>query len=555
MITRIQNMLLKHNKWLFSALLVVIIVTFVLTIGNQNFGGHRTFESQSVDYYGYDLTDGATVRLLQQYAEVSMGMDPEMSYSMAFRRSVGSAEDYALLRVAALGLANQVGIPEPTDDELKAFLRSRSAFVNPTTGDFDATRYKQFTDFLVSNPLYTESMVVKVLKEDYRIARLRDTLSGPGYILPIEGQKSYLEQETEWTVELATIDYADFDPEITLEEADIVAYYEQNPLRYTLPERIQASVIRFNSENFRDLVPAPAEAALAAYFAGNRFRYQPAPAPDATEPAAEVTLEEVRDTVLADYIHEQAIQIARAKSENFSVYLYESGIARNSAEFQAALTENGGVVEPIAPYARNVEQGRAGLPADLLNSAWILATSDRYFSDLAETPQGAALLIYETTIPEELQSLAAVRPAVEAAWTNEEKRRLFSEQAAAWDASLRASTTDAESFKRSAEALGFSVEAPETFKASNRPDALNGRSWEAVRQLSAGELSEVVVTESAVFVAYVGGKNSPPDMASAAQMLYQNQLKDEREEFGGWFVLREWTSKTLAQLEPEEQAL
>ena len=39
MITWLQNFFLKHNKWLFGSLLVVIIVTFVLTIGPQSFFG------------------------------------------------------------------------------------------------------------------------------------------------------------------------------------------------------------------------------------------------------------------------------------------------------------------------------------------------------------------------------------------------------------------------------------------------------------------------------------------------------------------------------------
>ncbi|MFP4541912.1 MAG: peptidyl-prolyl cis-trans isomerase, partial [Opitutales bacterium] len=63
MITRIQNYLLRHHKWFFSALLVVIIVAFVLTIGNQSIGGNQTMEVERREYYGYDIDNPSVQRL------------------------------------------------------------------------------------------------------------------------------------------------------------------------------------------------------------------------------------------------------------------------------------------------------------------------------------------------------------------------------------------------------------------------------------------------------------------------------------------------------------
>ncbi len=396
---------------------------------------------------------------------------------------------------------------------------------------------------------------MKVLKEDFRIAHLRDTLSGPGYILPIEGQKSFLEFESEWTVKVATYDYADFSPAITLEEADVVAFYEQNPLRYTLPERVQTTAIRFQANTFASQVPAPGETDLTSYFSTYSFRYQPRQEPDATEPPPAVTYADARDRVIADYTNDRAIQLARASSETFSVYLYENAIARDSDEFIQAIEDNGGTVEPLPPYSFETTQNISDLRPDLLNSAWVLAQGDRYFSDLAETPDGAALIIYEATLPEELQSLEVVRTQVEASWTEEEKRRLFSEQVTAWDVTISSTTTDTATFKAATEALGFKIDEPETFTVTNRPTSLQGLAWNAIRQLESKEVSDTIVTEPSAVIVYVEEKQTPPEMASTAQVLYENDVADKREDVGGWFVLREWTSKTLAQLEPEEEAL
>jgi peptidyl-prolyl cis-trans isomerase D len=179
--------------------------------------------------------------------------------------------------------------------------------------------------------------------------------------------------------------------------------------------------------------------------------------------------------------------------------------------------------------------------------------NDRYFSDLAETPSGAALLIFKEALPEELQPLETVRSEVESDWKAEEKRRLFSEQAAEWENAFAAVSEGSADFKDVAKELGFTVEEPETFKAAERPAELRGTLWNVVQLMDEGELSDVVLTDSAANICLVVEKNSPPEMASAAQVLFQNELADRREANGGWYILREWASKTLAQIEPKEQ--
>ena len=70
MISWIQNHLIRHGRWIFISLLVVIIVAFVFTIGNTP--GCTTNRSNYVaeNFFGYDLNspnENLTWRVSAQY--------------------------------------------------------------------------------------------------------------------------------------------------------------------------------------------------------------------------------------------------------------------------------------------------------------------------------------------------------------------------------------------------------------------------------------------------------------------------------------------------------
>jgi hypothetical protein len=557
MITAIQNFLLKHNTWLFSILLVVIIVTFVLTIGNQSFGGSRTFESQSREYYGYDLNSRGDMSRAGLHANLSLQMDMMNKYtSPGFMQSIGGIEDYAFVRIAALGLANQLGIPNPNEEQLAAFLKKQSAFQNQATQTFDPSAYTRFKDSLAANPNADESTIGKVLREDYRIQRVLEALAGPGYMLPFEGEKGFLMQQTEWTVRVATTNFDAFNPTIVLTDEDLLAYYEENPLAYTLPERVRVSTIHFRAANSLDEVPMPAEATLESYFNQNRFRYRvdpPADAP-ADAPPPEVTLEAVREQVVADYRRAEAIKLAQAKSEEFVGRLYEEEIPLESEGFTALLNQLDGEIAPQEPYDRPNPPAETGLSNNLLQSAWIYANNtSRYYSDLEATSDGAGLIVVHELLEEALQPYEVVAAQVREDLLAEEKRRLFAEQVAAWEDSIEQDLASGMPFTEAAEQEGFAVLAPDTFKATSLPAEINRRIWDATQILDKGEHSDFVIEETRAVMTYVVDKVMPTaEAATTPENTYFENLVAQRKASGGWFALAEWTSDTLKQLNPDE---
>ena len=75
MITWIQNLLQKHHKWLFSILLIVIIIAFVFTIGNMPVGQGSSNEYGEKEFYGFDLNDMQVTDMLAKGVALTNQID------------------------------------------------------------------------------------------------------------------------------------------------------------------------------------------------------------------------------------------------------------------------------------------------------------------------------------------------------------------------------------------------------------------------------------------------------------------------------------------------
>jgi hypothetical protein len=312
MITWLQNFFLKHNKWLFGGLLIVIIVTFVLTIGPQSFFGSGTAQQrESLQFYGYDLTSESDQRALAYTAEISAILHPELQV----RRE--QLMDYAYLRATALGIASQLGIPEPTKEDLAKYVETLETFQNPQTGEFSPQAYRGMMEAMQSSDRYDEEAIATVMREDYRIKQVRDALAGPDYSLPFELQREYVDRLTESEVIIARFDYNAFNPEIEASDEALLQFFNENPARYEIPETISVEALMFRSEAFLDEVDEPAESDLETWFASNKSRYEEQPDPTAEEAEVpEVTLADVREDVVADWKTDKARAIAARRASN-----------------------------------------------------------------------------------------------------------------------------------------------------------------------------------------------------------------------------------------------
>lgn len=553
MITWIQDVFLKHNKIIFGGLLAVVIVTFVLYVGPSSFfsdpGASR---QQKLEFFGYNLASEAVRGTLQFDAELSASLMPELGIRGE------SLRDYAFMRAAALGMANRLGLPEASQPELEAYIKGKMVFQNPQTRAFDPASYNRLTESIKTSGRYSEEMLARILREDARIARVRALLGGPVYMLPFEALQQKLAEETEVGLDLARLSYTNFKPELNPTPEQLRAAYDADPAKYAVPEKLRASGIVFRAARFRDQVPAPAAAEVESFFNANPWRYQkPAPQPEAGKepaPAPETKFEEVQEQVANDLVLDRARELAATASDTFVTRVYTERIARNTPAFIALMDELQAERVTLEPFAREQIPFRMDVPRQALESLFgLIGDSERYFSDLAPTQDGATVAIIEEVIPGSQPAFEAVATAVESDWKEQERKRLFTAKGAELQEQLKATLGLGKSFTDAAQSAGLKVESPAVFKGNNLPEGV-GRdaAWFAARNLPVGAVSAMIQEGEQGSFVHVRERREPTLSAEApeVQALLQEQTK-AGEDMVGWVRLHFLTKASLVQVAPE----
>lgn len=541
MITEIQNFFLKHNKWLFGSLLVVIIVTFVLTIGPQSiFDSPSTQSRQRMEFFGYDLTSQSDQQVIFRHAELSMGLNPQLQLGRE------QLVDFAYLRVAGLGLAQRFGIPDPSREQLQSFIETLPIFRDPTTGEFSAGMYNRIIEAVESGGRFNRATLAAVLREDYRIDQVRRALGGIDFSLAFEVEQDYLDMQSTYTFVLAHYPEGSFQPEIELSEADIEQFYSENPSRYEIPEMITVTALLFNAESYIPEASEPTETAILEYFERNRSRWTDLTNEDG-EPI-EATVDDVRQLIVFDLRREQAVRIAAERASAFTLQLWRERVALNSPEFNALLEQYRVRRNTLEGYARDAAPQLGNIPKELLDSMWIYTgTSNRYFSDPVSTAMGAVVGVVEAVTPARMPSLEEVRDRVKADLIEAERRRLFADYGRELQAILAA---DPATFEEVAEGLGMTVEALVPFNGADVPWNLRmGGMWEQVQFLQQGEVSSMILNNNRGTFALLRSKLVPElDPNGETFTEFVNQRSEMLTRAMGWIRLREITDTGLERL-------
>lgn len=551
MITALQNFFLKHNKWLFGGLLVVIIVTFVLTIGPQSiFDGHSSNRVESINYYGYDLTSDQDRRAMSYTAEISAILHPELQLRQQ------QLNDYAYMRVAGLGIAAQLGVPEPDSESLSDYIETLLIFADPATGEFSAATYNRMLELLQVNGRFNRDAIARAIREDYVIDQVLGVLSGPDYAQPFEIKQSYIDQRTQYSVKLAHLDYVSFSPQLDISEEDLLQYFNENPSRYEIPETLTVDALNFKATAYTDTIPVPGDADLELYFSTNRFRYQAdnrvnsANPDEEQEPAPEVSLADVRDQVIADYRRDQANRLAARKAQEFTLALYQQKIALDSVAYNELVKRLGATTSVVPRYSRSNPPVATGMPSELLNSMWIHAINpNRYYSDAAQTAEGAVVLVKRDLSQARMPAFDEVKTLVRQDFEAIEKRRLFAERGEELSQQMNA-RLGSESFEDIAESFQMTTEDLGQFSGIEVPDQLQQTGmWDQTLSLAEGMASVMVIIDNKGTIAYMADKEIPEvDVDSEEFRSFADQRIGALGDSMGWARLREIKDRSIAAL-------
>ena len=525
MISWIQHHLIRHGRWIFLTLLALIIVAFVFTIGATP--GCTTDRSGYEEnlFYGIDLNSPRDSEVIIEKVQLSAILNgQEIRSDEQFQNQLTS-------RIALLHLAEEIGVPSPNQETLSDYITTKAVFLG-ADGKFSTDAYTSFVDSMESNPRTSQGLVIVVLEEDYRINQIGSVLSGPGYLLPAEAISQTQRRATKLSLTTAELKYADFSPEITIEETALREYYEANKLRYEIPERIKASYVYFSVKAYEEKVPVPSETELREHFLSKQDSFvadyeltKPAESvvdveDETPKEANTVTFSDVQEAVTQSYLSEQEARMANEAAQGFAYTLYRDEIKRDSAAFKELLNEANLSLTEIEPYTLAGAKQRA-LSSDLLESAFKLG-GNRYYSDAYAVDGGFAILLYEGRIAPEIPEFEAVQSELTNDYKTDEKRRLFNEKGESLQAKLKAKIAEGIDFIEAAEALGLGAASFDTFPVQEAPRDLNRSVLQLAQGMQSGDISPMLTSDGRGIFVYLANK-TVPEIASDNEELTQTE--------------------------------
>ncbi|MDB4384461.1 peptidyl-prolyl cis-trans isomerase [Opitutaceae bacterium] len=495
MISWIQTTFQRHFRFLFFGLLVVLIISFVFTIGAPGIGSAER-ELQARTYFDLNLSSPDDQAKL--YGDANLSVALQAAYQNITQAQI---QEFALERYASLYLANQLNLPGPSEVELVEFIQQVRAFMGPT-GEFDQSRYTTFRDNLKLSGQYTEGDVDRVLRDDYRVRQIQSLLGGPGYVTADEVQFQLSRTDTVWSADIVRLDYASYAPTIEPTDDELQTYFDENAFRYDSAPQVRVSYIEFPATRYLAQIQLTDEE-IRAYYEANPARFPRAESsvdgdtPEISAPDPEIDFLAVRDQVTAAMRFEGARRLSAEAASDLAVALFDESPA--PAAIGTFVASQGGTLRSAEPFDRSNPPVFFNTSPQYVNNAFSLS-ADRRISDPLPTAAGAVILVWEESIPSAPSLYLTVADTVRADYLESTKRQKFVDLGRTVRENLAGSVAAGQSFADAVAALNnldgttAAVESYTEFTRVNPPEGFPPSAQGSLEGLDAGDVSEMVLS-------------------------------------------------------------
>lgn len=561
MISWIQRTFQHHFRAVFAVMLILTIISFVFIYSpSSGLGSADAPAVKAQQYFDLNLASGTDQQKLLNDALLSINLQVGSSAGM----DSSQLQSYALRRYAALRIAAELHVPNPTAAELTDHLKSLPIFAG-ADGQFDAARYSTFRLSLKSGAGgVSEAAISRVLNDDWRAGVVQRLLGGPGYVQAGEIATQLKYVDTQWKISYAAVDYTAFKPTITPTEAALTKFFEDNLFRYEVPPQVRVHYADFPASAYLAQV-AVTDDEVKAFYDGNPGRFPKPAAPAATPalttpaaPDAAADFAAVKPQVETALRAEKALRLAVREASNLTFALYDRKITPGDA-LTKFLADQKITLKAAAPFAR------ASAPAEFGGSATATTAADeafkldakRFSSDAIPLANGAVVLFWDESIPSRKPALSEVREKVAADYVENERRLRFVEAGRALRSQIETRVKAGEAFAAAATAAataaGLTVEVkdPKAFSYRQPPADVESPVLGAVERLEKGGVSEMVSSADKGFIVHVTEKTLP-DVTSAnpAFATSRSQLANSMASFNSDAYLEEIVNRELKKSAP-----
>jgi peptidyl-prolyl cis-trans isomerase D len=550
MISWIQRNMQRHHKILFGGLLFVVIIAFVFVTNASTGLGRAERTVLKREFFGHNLgSDEAQTRI---FGDANLSATLQLGYSGFGPEQL---QAYAFQRIAAMHLADELGLPVTTKEAIAEHIRTLRSFASED-GSFDPVSYATFRDSLKVNDRITEADVARVLGDDVRINRVQQLVGGPGYVLDADVRTALTRTETTWTFGIATASYTDFKPTIANDSGDLAKFFGENTFRYEIGPRAVVRALNFPAADYLNSVQVTDEEVRAVF-----DRYPGAFAKPTTEGATPEAAGPndylfVRDQIEAELKLQRARNLATKAASDLALALYENPGTKQDGGVEAYIASRQLRLQPLAPFTREAGPAEFGQSPEIAAAAFRL-NEFRRLSDAVTHHQGAVILYWQEIQPSRTPLLSEVLEKVSADYTESEKRKRFVELGRALKAAiqdkLQAGNDFAEAVAAAGRAHSITLEAKQLAPFTRREPVSDAPAaiLSTLDRIEAGQVSDMVITTDQGLLVYATNKKLP-DLSEANPQYGEAraQLAMLTSRLGASAVINELVAAELKKSEP-----
>ena len=552
MISWIQRYFQKHFKVVVLLILAAMAVPLVVIFTPSSGIGQGDRRVLTREFFGYNL--GSPEDQARLFGDANLSATLHLGFA-----GIGGdqLQQYALQRAAAIHVADQLHIPASTKAEVADYIKNLRAFTGPD-GAFDAQRYATFRDSLkTGGARVTEGDVSRVLSADVRANKVRQLLAGPGYVLDEDVKTQLARAGTTWTLGVAKIDYAAFNPTVSPSTEELAKFFGDNSFRYEIPPRVQVAAVVYPADEHLAGVTVTEEE-LQAVFERSPGRFQkPGAEAGTTQPAQAGDFLLVRDQVASAVKLAKARQLATKQAADLSLALYESRLKNDPAVLEPFLRAHGVQATPLQPFTREAGPAEYGNNPELAEAAFKLGEA-RFFSDALPVENGAVVLLWQDTIPARTPLLTEVQDVVKADYVENEKRKRFIELGRKLQDTIKTRLQAGDAFAPAVNAAAAAhgakadVSTLAPFTLAEPPEDVDYAIFGALERLEKGGLSDMMMSQDHGLFVHATDKQ-PPDLTAAnpAYVDTRNQLAAMTGQLGAGAYLDELVEAELKKSEPD----
>ena len=520
MITWLQNATGKHNRIIFGFLLVIIVVSFVF----YGFAGRGALSSGAYMYQGVDLNDPA---VRARFRDATF-----------FAQMTGQRMDNNGLvqRVAELSLADALGIPSPSDVEIRRIAREMTTSPDGKNAD----GLNKFIEFsakqLNASDLETRARFEAYVKDTWRIQKAITTLAGSGHATASQIKRILDRERTKWTVDAATFAAAGFKPEIKVDDAKVKEAFTANIENYRLPPQVAVTAVTI-APSVADTAPVSDDEIInMGYNQADKFKFETGKVKE----QALAKRAELEKLVRAERaITNLAGQVSDELAEKFAIDTAKA----DSKELAAWIKAKNAQVTVIPSFEVTNPPSVPKIPAEALRVAGEL-TEKEWRTEVYRSEAGATFLLLNKRTADRLPTFEEAKSKAVENWKKSQFNRLIAEEVAKLGKAIQADIAAGKSFTDSAKARKLTLTSPEAFTVYAVPEAINGANESTgllIEAAGVGKVTAGIRTTNGDYVFIRPAKSETPKDATNAEQsrLFAQRIAQRNAYFTGIGLLQD----------------